>query len=99
MPALSLTLPRGRGRGPDRIPSLKKRDPIPSPSVRRGGGLGWGQTLREPTRGRYKSPQTLNAVPTTSRNFAACTSGVMSLPCTVLEKPHWGDSASWSSGT
>ena len=47
----------------------------------------------------YTPPQTSLAVSTTSRNFAVCDSTAMSLPCTVDEKPHCGDSASYSSGT
>lgn len=41
----------------------------------------------------YASPHTSRAVSTTNRNLAACCSTWMSLPCTVLANPHWGDSA------
>src|SRR6185369_10452907 len=43
-------------------------------------------------------PQTSWAVSITSRNLSRCASTAILLPCTVLEKPHWGDSASCSIG-
>jgi ferredoxin len=43
-------------------------------------------------------PHTSRAVSTTSASFCRCTSTWILLPCTVLEKPHCGDSASCSSG-
>ena len=64
-----------------------------------GEGRGEGRPCERSTCGRYNRPKLFVAVSTTSRSFAACTSGVMSLPCTVLENPHWGDSASCSIGT
>src|SRR5690606_8721613 len=45
------------------------------------------------------SPQTSSAVSITSLSFAACDSRAISLPCTVLEKPHCGERQSCSSGT
>ncbi len=47
----------------------------------------------------YASPQTSWAVSMTSRSLLRWASTAISLPCTVLEKPHCGDSASCSMGT
>jgi hypothetical protein len=43
---------------------------------------------------RSLQPQTSCAVSITSRSLARWASTAMSLPCTVLLKPHWGDRAS-----
>ena len=39
-------------------------------------------------------PQTSCAVSITNCSFLRCACTAMLLPCTVLEKPHWGESAS-----
>src|SRR5262249_14597146 len=44
-------------------------------------------------------PQTSSAVSITRRSFERCASTAILLPCTVLENPHCGESASCSSGT
>jgi hypothetical protein len=47
---------------------------------------------------RYAQPQTSRAVSTTRRSLAISCSTLRSLPCSELEKPHCGLSASDSSG-
>ena len=46
----------------------------------------------------YTAPHTSRAVSTTSRSFAACDSTAISLPWTVLENPHCGDTHICSMG-
>src|SRR5262249_25577574 len=62
--------------------------------------------MQEPCRGRdlisndpYAVPHTSRATSTMRDSFATCDSRAISLPCTVLEKPHCGERHSCSSGT
>src|SRR5690606_38385938 len=59
--------------------------------------------LRDACRGQSAiagtEPQTSSATSTTRRILSACCSVVMSLPWTVLAKPHCGLKASWSMST
>ena len=95
-------LPRATARSAGTLRRSAPTPGRPASSCRRQSR--WSVCAMSRSRQRWSpqcqtAPHTSRAVSTTSRNFAACDSSAMSLPCTVLENPHCGDRQSWSSGT